>query len=615
MSYVFTMRSFLITALLANIACATPHPRSKTQITAQTHYDYVVVGGGAAGLTVANRLSEQPNTTVLVIEAGDFDKNEDFVTIPGLAGGAIGTKYDWNITYAQSESVNGRNVSIPLGKVVGGSTKLNRMVFDRGSKSDYDRWAALGNHGWDWKSLLPYFKKNEIFTPPPQDIAAEYNITYDENFHGSSGCMHSTYAPFFWPLTKTIIQATKELGIHMPVDQASGDAIGGYFCPHNQDPTTQTRSSAREAYYETAKGRPNFEILTGYQVTRIITKKTSALTRITGVEFASSKGADRHVVSVDKEVVLAAGSVHTPQILQLSGIGNPKLLAKIGVETKVNLSAVGQNFQDHVLLTVVNSIKTNSLVSSDLTTNTTFAAAALKEYKQSKLGPYTSPTGEFLKFLPLTTYSNASAQIHAAALKQNSAIYLPAKTPAEVQKGYSQEVRILNENLLSDESANLEIIWADGVILLGLQHPYSRGSVEALTNNVFDGVTVDSGYLRNPLDVKFLIEGVRFARKLAATAAVKELQPFEVVPGANVTSDAALEQFARSNSETFYHPAGSCKMGARELGGVVDSKLRVYGVTGLRIADASVIPLLPATHLMTTVYAIAEKAADIIKQG
>lgn len=231
----------------------------------------------------------------------------------------------------------------------------------------------------------------------------------------------------------------------------------------------------------------------------------------------------------------------------------------------------------------------------------------MKEYKQSKLGPYTSPTGEFLKFLPLTTYSNASAQIHAAALKQNSAIYLPAKTPAEVQKGYSQEVRILNENLLSDESANLEIIWADGVILLGLQHPYSRGSVEALTNNVFDGVTVDSGYLRNPLDVKFLIEGVRFARKLAATAAVKELQPFEVVPGANVTSDAALEQFARSNSETFYHPAGSCKMGARELGGVVDSKLRVYGVTGLRIADASVIPLLPATHLMTTVYAIAEK--------
>lgn len=256
------------------------------------------------------------------------------------------------------------------------------------------------------------------------------------------------------------------------------------------------------------------------------------------------------------------------------------------------------------------SVKTDSLVSSVLTTNTTFAAAALEEYKQSKLGPYTSPTGEFLEFLPLTTYSNASAQIHAAALKQNSATYLPAATPAEVQKGYAQEVKILNEKLLSDQSASLEIIWADGVVLLGLQHPYSRGSVETLTNNVFDGVTVDGGYLRNPLDVKLLSEGVRFARKLAATAAVQELQPFEVVPGANVTSDAALEQYVRSSTQTFYHPAGSCKMGARELGGVVDSKLRVYGVTGLRIADASVIPLLPATHLMTTVYAIAEKVRN-----
>ena len=252
-------------------------------------------------------------------------------------------------------------------------------------------------------------------------------------------------------------------------------------------------------------------------------------------------------------------------------------------------------------------VKTNSLVSSDLTSNATFAAAALKEYRQSKLGPYTSPTGEFLQFLPLITYSNASAQIHAAALKQNSTTYLPATTPAEVQKGYAQEVEILNEKLLSDESASLEIIWADGVVVLGLQHPYSRGSVETVTKNVFDGVTVDSGYLRSPLDVKILIEGVRFARKLAATAAVKELQPVEVVPGANVTSNAALEQFARSSAETFYHPAGSCKMGAREFGGVVDSKLRVYGVEGLRIADASVIPLLPATHLMTTVYAIAEK--------
>lgn len=152
-------KALTIVALVVSTATAAPHPACQSNVTAHCEYDYVIVGAGASGLTVANRLSEDPNVTVLVIEAGGFDRSEDFVTIPGLAGGAVGTEYDWNISYAANPSLNGRNVSIPLGKVVGGSTKLNRMVFDRGSKSDYDRWEALGNDGWDWESLLPYFKK------------------------------------------------------------------------------------------------------------------------------------------------------------------------------------------------------------------------------------------------------------------------------------------------------------------------------------------------------------------------------------------------------------------------------------------------------------------------
>jgi choline dehydrogenase-like flavoprotein len=232
------------------------------------------------------------------------------------------------------------------------------------------------------------------------------------------------------------------------------------------------------------------------------------------------------------------------------------------------------------------------------------------EYNNKRTGPYTSPTGEFLQFLPLKTYSNASKQIHNAAVRQKSTTYLPSTAPAEVRKGYAAEMKVLNANLLSAKSAALELIWADGVMVLGLQHPYSRGSVETNSGNVFDGVRADSGFLRNPLDVKLLIEGVRYARKLAATAAVQTLQPLEILPGASVTSDDALEQFIRSNTATFFHPAGSCKMGARELGGVVDTDLRVYGINGLRIVDASVIPILPATHLMTTVYAIAEKVRD-----
>ncbi|KAL6408757.1 GMC oxidoreductase [Ilyonectria robusta] len=571
-----------------------------------TAYDYVVVGGGASGLTVANRLSENPDVTVLVIEAGVLDANEDFVTIPGLAGGAVGTKYDWNLTYVASDSLGGRNVSIPQGKVVGGSTKLNRMVFDRGSKSDYDRWATLGNDGWNWSALLPYFKKNEKFTPATAAIAAEYNITYDAAAHGTSGYMHSTYSPFFWPTTKNMVGALKELKIPIAKDQANGSPIGGYFCPHNQDPVTETRSSAREAYYNNFTKRQNLHLLTGQQVTRIVTQKISGAVKVTDVEYAASKNGARQTVCVKKEAILAAGSIHTPQILQVSGIGNPATLSSINVTTVVDLPAVGQNLQDHVLLAVVNVI-TAPLTSSNLTSNATFAAEARAQYDNQRQGPYTSPTGDFLAFLPLSTYSKNSTSIHAQAVAQDGTTFLPAGTPAEVVKGYRKQQSVLNDKLPKSDSAILEAIWADGVFVLGLQHPYSRGSVKASSANIFDAPIADAGLLRNPLDVKILAEGVRFTRTLTATSAIGSLQPFEVVPGASVASDSDLEQFIRSSASTLFHPAGSCKMGKREEGGVVDGKLKVYGVQGLRIVDASVMPLLPASHTMTTVYAVAER--------
>ncbi|KAH6867735.1 hypothetical protein B0T10DRAFT_596953 [Thelonectria olida] len=586
------------------------HKASRSELLSA--YDYVVVGGGASGLTVANRLSEDPKVDVLIIEAGDFDANEDFVTIPGLAGGAVGTKYDWNLTYTASESLGGRNVSIPQGKVVGGSTKLNRMVFDRGSKSDYDRWETLGNEGWKWQNLLPYFKKNEKFTPPSDAIVSEYNVTYDAAFHGTSGYMHSTYSPFFWPTTKNIINAIKELNIHVSNDQASGDALGGYFCPHNQDPVSVTRSSAREAYYNTVVKRQNLHLITKNQVTRIVTKKTSGAVKVTAVEFATSESAARETVRVKKEAILAAGAIHTPQILQISGIGDSTTLKRIGVKTVVDLPAVGQNFHDHVLLPVVNTIAA-PLTSSNLTSNATFAAEARKQYDSQKKGPYSTPTGDFLAFLPLSVHSKASSSIHAQAADQDGTKYLPVDTPSEVAKGYRAQHAVLNDHLLSNSSASLEIIWGDGTMVLGLQHPYSRGSVKASSASIFDAPVADAGFLRNPLDVRVLAEGVRFARTLANTKAIAPLQPVEVVPGPSVTSDADLEQFIRSSASTLFHPVGSCKLGKREEGGVVNGQLKVYGVQGLRIVDASVIPLLPASHTMTTVYAIAERAADIIK--
>ncbi|KAJ4172198.1 hypothetical protein NW754_002386 [Fusarium falciforme] len=561
-------------------------------------YDYVIVGGGAAGLTVANRLSENPAVTVLIIEAGDFDANEDFVTIPGLAGGAVGTKYDWNITYPASESLNGRSVSIPQGKVVGGSTKLNRMVFDRGSKADYDDWAELGNKGWDWDTLFPYFKKNEKFTPPNADIKKEYAITTDVSAHGTSGYMHSSYSPFFWPTTKNIVKAVQELDITVARDQANGSPIGGYFCPHNQDPKTLTRSSAREAYYESVSSRKNLKILTGQQVTRVLTKKYKSTVKATGVEFAKSRDSSPQTVSAKKEVILAAGAIHSPQILQVSGIGDSALLSSINVATVVDLPRIKAPIQ-----------------TSNLTSNATFAAEARAQYDSQKKGPLTSPTGDFLIFLPLSDYSNAASDIHKQAASQDGTKFLPPGTPADVAKSYQKQQKLLSEKLLDKKTAILELIWGDGVFVLGLQHPFSRGSVKAKSSSIFDAPVANPEFLRNPLDVALLTEGIRFARKLVEAPSIKSLAPVEVVPGANVTSDDDLEQFIRSSAGTLFHPAGSNRIGKREEGGVVDENLRVYGVDGLRIVDASVIPLLPAAHTMTTVYAVAERAADLIKRG
>lgn len=348
------------------------------------------------------------------------------------------------------------------------------------------------------------------------------------------------------------------------------------------------------------------------------------------LKFAASSQAAVQSVKAKREVIVAAGALHSPQLLQVSGIGDPALLSSIGVPTVVDLPAVGQSLHDHVFVMAVNACKLsvclyryNELIRSEvnttvelasiLTSNATFAAEARAQYDTDSRGPYTTPTADFLLFLPLSTYTNTTAAIHAAALAADASLSLPSDAPAEVAAGYSASYDLLNSKLLADDAGLLEIIWFDGAMFLGLQHPYSRGSVKAPSKSTFDAPVADAGFLRNPLDTVLLREAVRFSRQLVAQPSIQELNPFEAVPGANVTSDADIDAHVKSSASTLWHPAGSCKMGKREEGGVVDGELKVYGIKGLRVVDASVVPILPAAHTMTTVYAVAERAADIIK--
>ncbi|GJC97583.1 choline dehydrogenase [Colletotrichum higginsianum] len=349
------------------------------------------------------------------------------------------------------------------------------------------------------------------------------------------------------------------------------------------DPKTVTRSSAREAYFDNFASRDNLHLLPGHQVTKVLlTTSYDGSVKATGVE--------------------------------VSGIGDPTLLQSIGVPTVVDLPAVGQNLHDHILLNVVNNITApDGMALRNQLANATFLADARAQYDSERLGPLASPHGDFLVYLPLANYTQNSQAISSAAASQDGTLFLPGDAPAEVLKGYQAQQAVLNERLLANDSASLEIIWSDGTYTLGLQQPYSRGSVKASSSSTFDAPLADAGFLRNPIDLSILVEGVKFTRKISATSAVQQLFPVEVAPGIDA-NEAAIAEFIRQNTQTLYHPAGSCKMGAKDTGGVVDDSLRVYGVGNLRIVDASVIPLLPASHTMTTVFAIAERAADIIRE-
>ncbi|KAL3426544.1 GMC oxidoreductase [Phlyctema vagabunda] len=550
-------------------------------------YDFVVVGGGPSGLIVANRLTEDADTTVLVIEAGELDQNEDFITIPGYAAGlqpqaAVGTKYDWNLTYAPQAELNGREVSIPIGKVVGGGTVLNRM--------------------------------SETFTPPSAELVAEWGIEFDPSAHGDSGYVQSSYPPWVYPSTHNFIRSMQELNITIPLDHANGEAVGAYWNTQCLTPDTKERSSGRDGYYDSAEARPNLHLLTSTHVTKLVVENSTGAVVFSGVEYISAvNGSTTATITADIEVILAAGAIHTPQLLQLSGIGGSSLLSSLGIQQVLDLPGVGENFQDHQRVAVVYSAEL-ALSAANFTGNATANAEALAEYKAQRTGPYTTGGSNFLAFLPLTTISNKSAEISATAAAQDAASFLPADTDASVVAGYEAQHKILERGLTASNIGLMEYIYSDAVVLPGLQHPFSRGHVRISSTDALAAPVVTNGWLSNPLDLSLMLEGIKFARTIMQTAAQQELNPAELVPGAAVQSDADLEAFVKDNLDTLYHPAGTAVMMKQEEGGVVDTSLKVYGTANLRIVDTSIFPLLPATHIQSTVFAVAEKAADIIKK-
>ncbi|TKX19801.1 dehydrogenase-like protein 5 [Elsinoe australis] len=590
-----------------DIVAASPTSKKTVKKDAAASYDYVVVGGGAAGLTVAYRLSADPKVSVLVIEAGELDQKEDYIMIPGLAGTGTGTKYDWNISYTANPDLNGRSVAVAQGHGVGGGTLLNRMLMDRGSVADYARWPLLGAIGFDWNGLLPWFKKSETYVPANADVAKEYNITYNKDVHGFDGPIKNSHSPYVFPTLKNYILAHRELGAKTPVDGASGDNTGVYAITHCQNPKDASRDSARTAYHDKSAGRSNYKLMTGTMVTKLTSNKNT----ITGVEIATGPSAPRTTILAKKEVIMAAGAIRTPHIMKLSGIGDPAELKKFNIPVIATNLAVGQNLQDHVFLATVFGI--NAPITTNNFADPAFAAAAMAQYRANATGPYSTATADYLAFLPANIISPQKySQMALSLAAQDSNKYLDASAPASVRAGYAIQKALISKGFLSSSEAVMEVIWADGVVVSALQHPASRGTVKLASADPFVAPAADAAHLRNPVDLQLMVETVRYVRRMMATKAMAPITPTEYVPGAGVTADADLEQFIKNSASTVWHPVGSCHVGAQALGACADNDFKVYGVNNLRVVDASTMPIMPATHIMSTVYAMAEKAADAI---
>ncbi|EKG20738.1 Glucose-methanol-choline oxidoreductase [Macrophomina phaseolina MS6] len=589
-------------------------------VSLQDSYDFVVAGGGTSGLTVADRLTEDPNITVLVIEYGPLDKHEDSVLVPGLLD-LDTTPYWFNLTSAPQEGLNNKTFRVPAAAVVGGGTVINGMFFDRGTAADYDLWEQLGNPGWGWDGLLPYFRKSENFTPPAESFAAEWNISWDLSAHGREGPVQSSFPVFQFGSTKNFLRACLSLGLAKPSDQASGNKAGVSWVPSSLDYTNQTRSYSRVAHYDRViSSRPNYHLLTMHTVSKVLFSDDNAAT---GVEYFSRETGEVSTVTASKEVIIAAGAVHTPQILQLSGIGPKALLDSLDIPVVKDLSGVGHNLQDHPAIYTQWNFSNLPLPSVEsLDVNQTQIDEALFLYRTNRTGAFTQVDrgGNQAAFVPLSKLLSSSpstyASILALAASTSPTDIYPPSTPPSVLAGYIQQLARIIPQLSSPTEPVYEFTSGGSSTLpVVFLKSLSRGTVAITSTNASTQPRVDYRTIRAPSDIAVVRAALRWARTLMRTDAMLEMEPHESLPGASAQDDAALDDVIRANANPGYqHVTASCAMMPEEWGGVVDSRLRVYGVERVRIVDASIMPVIPGTHTSSTVYAVAEKAADIVKK-
>ncbi|KAK2033713.1 GMC oxidoreductase [Colletotrichum zoysiae] len=583
-------------------------------------YDYIIVGGGTAGLTVAARLTEDPRVTVLVLEAG-ADRSEDLnVLAPGLFPAMYGNPdYDWDYKTVPQTAANNKIVAHIRGKQLGGSSAMNFMFWTHPSQRDVDNWGDLGNTAWSWDALAPYFRKSEAFVAPSAQQTSDLRLDYvDPGAHGTSGPVANEFPKLYSPFVEAWPRTMEKLGLDVKGDPRDGKALGGYVNLLNIK--NATRSYAANAYVGPARQRANLKVMTESHVSKILFRNSKNGIEATGVAW--TRGVEKVEAIAAKEVILAAGSIASPQLLELSGIGTRNILEKYGIDVLVDNPNVGENLQDHVYVPLGFAVKPGLPTNEDYS-NATFFQKQLDLYLQTKTGRLSSAGASSAllsldQIAPTLNLDHHSLNSNIPGLAEQYHLVLRDLKSEAVAQELTIEGGISPQ--FSSDTTRLFNAGSSGNFLsvLGvLEHPLSRGSIHIQSADAAVHPEIDPRYLSNPLDVQLLKAIALHLQTVARTKPLSDLLQGDGTvfqPGYHELTAQNVEDWVRSSMQSEYHPCGTCSMAPKAKGGVVDENLKVYGVRNLRVVDASVFPLIPRANIQSLVYAVAERAADFIKQ-